>query len=233
MLKRNPWCSAGGAVCACQALLLPKEAVSLLYRADGGHVVGFLLFDMTPDEPSTISLSPTSPHLVFAFCTIPFSLPSFSRGKRLCLQHGVWPMLQFLGMALFPPLLSKLMSGGLINKIPLQWSDLPASTDLPLLHLQFLPHSLLLQGCGTPAHWHYQHQSECQRGCTGALGERMSACESVIISMATVYDSTSTVCSSMVSVPVPGARVGCQCALLEGPAWHRHFLLMAGCKGLP
>lgn len=106
------------------------------------------LFDMTPDEPSAISLSSTSPLLVFAFCTIPLSLPSLSRGKWLCLQHRVWATLQVLGMALFSPLLCKLMAGGFTNKTPLHWGDLPAPTDLPLLQLQFLPHSLLLQGCG-------------------------------------------------------------------------------------
>lgn len=105
--------------------------------------------------------------------------------------------------------LSKLMSGGLVNKTPLQWGDLPAPIGLPLLHLQFLPRSLLLQGCESPAHWHYQRQSECQRGCPGALGRRMSACDSVIISMATIYDSIGTVCCS--TVPVPGAQVARQC----------------------
>lgn len=186
---------------------------------------------MAPDEPSTISLSSTSPHLIFAFCTIPFSLPSLSRGKWLCLQQGFWTVLRVLGMALFPPLLSKLMSGGLINKTPLHWADLPAPTDLPLLQLQFLARSLLLQGCGSPAHWHYQHQSECQRGCTGALGGRMSACDSVIISMATAYDST--VCCSPLLVPVPGAGVVHQGVLLEGAAWQGHLLPKVGCRGLP
>lgn len=61
----------------------------------------------------------------------------------------------------------------------------------------------------------------------------MSACDSVIISMATAYDSTSTVCCSTVLVPVPGAWAACQGALLEGAAQHRHLLPMVGCKGLP
>lgn len=76
----------------------------------------------------------------------------------------------------------------------------PTCTHRPaLLHLQFLTHSLLLQGCVSPGHWHYLHQSEWQRGCTGALGRRMSARDSVIISMATVYDSTS-------AAPAPPCR---------------------------
>lgn len=47
----------------------------------------------------------------------------------------------------------------------------------------------------------------------------MSARDSVIISMATVHDSTSTVCCSTVLVPVPGARGASQCAGGSSTAW--------------
>lgn len=42
MLERNQWCSAGVAR-TCQALLLPKEAAGLSYRADVGYMVVPLL----------------------------------------------------------------------------------------------------------------------------------------------------------------------------------------------
>lgn len=164
---------------------------------------------MTPDEPSAILLSSASPHLVFAFCTIPFSLPFQSRGKWLCLWHAVQARLQALGRAPFFHHLSKLAAGELISKTPWQQGGLPAPRDLPLLH----PRSFcLIPSCCRSAGHMPAGIASPKAGASGAaqypgaLGGRMSACDSVIISMATVCDSTSISCS-MVLVLVPRTKV--------------------------
>lgn len=60
------------------------------------------LFDMTPDEPSTVLLSSAFPHLAFAFCTVPFSLPSCSRGKCLPPARGSGQAPGFGHVSIFP-----------------------------------------------------------------------------------------------------------------------------------
>lgn len=173
------------------------------------------LFDMTPGEPSVL-LSSARPHLGFAFCTVPISLPSWARGKWLCLEHVVRASLQVLGMAPFFHHLYKLVAQELISKTPRQWGGLPRPRDLPLLHPRsfcripsrcrvagHLPAGIASPKAGASGAIRYP----------GALGGRMSACDSVIISMATACGSTSISCST-VTCPEPGSPISA--FLLEG-----------------
>lgn len=202
-------------LCWCCCLYLPGSALPQRQWVCGPGLMwdtqGFpsRQFDVTPDKPSAVLLSSVSPHLTFAFWTIPFSLPSRSRGKWICLQHTVQDRLQALGMAPFFHHLSKLGAGGQVSKTPQQWGGLPAPRDLPLLH----PHSSCLIPCSHRAAGHLPTGIASPKagasGATrypGALSGRMSACDSVIISMATVRDSLSSGCSRVL-VLVPGARV--------------------------
>lgn len=154
-------------------------------------------FDMTPDEPSVVLLSSTSHTWSLLFVPSLFALPSQSRGKWLCLRHVVQARLRAFGRGFIYP--SFIQLGGLIRKTPQQWGGYLHTGTCPAA-----PPPAAGQQVGCP-----QASPTPMRvpvrppWYPGALDGRMSACDDVIISMATVCDSTSTGCSTvMLGFPV-------------------------------
>lgn len=115
------------------------------------------LFDMTPDEPSAVLLSSASPHLVFAFCTIPV------QGKvALPLAHGSGQAPGFGHGSIFPSFVQ--ISGWKTRQQDPLATGTCTQGPAPVAPEQLLLQPVPLQGCGLPAHRHRQPPSGCQQG---------------------------------------------------------------------